>query len=153
MAELGQDFAQVVGETLEALKNQQGGLLHQEDIVRAAKPKRSVLHKYFEWDDKIAGHRFRLEQAEKLIHAIVIVPDDDEEEIRAFVSIPSKRGQGGSFTSIEDAMSTADWRQSLLETALRELEAFQKRYERLSEFAALFAEIKRTAKKVKKKKK
>ncbi len=44
------------------------GKITTELVVDTAKDPDNVLHTSFEWNDKVAGHQFRLEQAEHLIN-------------------------------------------------------------------------------------
>jgi hypothetical protein len=53
---------------------QRYGQLTPERIVEEARQPSSPLHSYFEWDDKIAAERHRLNQARILLRTIVIVP-------------------------------------------------------------------------------
>lgn len=46
------------------------GKLTPEIVVADAKPIKSPLHGEFEWDDKIAGHKFRLGQARDMIASV-----------------------------------------------------------------------------------
>ena len=55
-----------------ALADRNNGKLTPELVVRAAQAKSSPLHDYFDWDDKIAGARWRLEQARELIRSVKI---------------------------------------------------------------------------------
>ena len=41
-------------------------------IVEVAKNPNSILHGYFEWDDRKAGHSFRLQQARHLITSVKV---------------------------------------------------------------------------------
>ena len=44
------------------------GKITTELVVDTAKDPDNILHTSFEWNDKVAGHQFRLEQAEHLIN-------------------------------------------------------------------------------------
>lgn len=48
------------------------GSLTAEEVVRRAKSKRSPLHKFFEWEDEVAAHAYRIEQARELIRSFKI---------------------------------------------------------------------------------
>src|SRR2546423_11673033 len=77
-----------VGEALEQVK--QKGKLTSKAVVDAARPSSSALHKYFEWNDKIAAESFRLyQQAPKLIHSIRVVVEVEgkKEEVAAFMNV------------------------------------------------------------------
>lgn len=46
------------------------GELTPEAVVQAARDRRSPLHSFFVWDDKVAAHKHRLEQARELIRSV-----------------------------------------------------------------------------------
>jgi hypothetical protein len=48
------------------------GRLSPQGVVNEAKRKDSPLHDQFEWDDKVAGVKYRLEQAARLIVSVKI---------------------------------------------------------------------------------
>lgn len=48
------------------------GRLSPGEVVKEAKNKDSPLHDQFEWDDRIAGAKYRLEQAARLIRTIKV---------------------------------------------------------------------------------
>jgi hypothetical protein len=79
-----------------ALRNDAGDIL-ADAIVEAAKPKTHPLHALFEWDNRAAGHQYRLHQARVLIRSVVIedAPTDDaghQTRVRAIVSAPTPNG-------------------------------------------------------------
>lgn len=43
-----------------------------QSVVDVARDPKSALHKYFEWDDKIAGDLYRLDQARSLLQSVTI---------------------------------------------------------------------------------
>lgn len=45
------------------------GRLSREIVTAEAAEREHPLHIHFEWDDKIAGHQYRLIQAERLIES------------------------------------------------------------------------------------
>lgn len=60
--------AKSIGPVLEEL-SRQGGVTAR-DVLDAARSKNSSLHKYFEWDDKVAADHYRLDQARVMLRAI-----------------------------------------------------------------------------------
>lgn len=60
-----------VAAALEKIADNGSGLLTPEEVVVAARPKKSPLHDQFEWNDKTAGHQHRLNQARKLISSVI----------------------------------------------------------------------------------
>lgn len=74
-----------------------------EIVDFAQKHRRSELHKCFEWDDSIAGYKYRLEQARTMVSSIILIPDEKENEeiefeivgCRAFENVKDKNGKQG----------------------------------------------------------
>ncbi len=69
-------------------------------IIEAAKPKDSLLHDCFEWDNDQAAHQFRLRQARQLIANIEvsIISDGKERKIRAYEIV--HRPDGNQYKNI-----------------------------------------------------
>ena len=81
--------AQDIGETLEAIRKKNNGMLETEAVLAAAKSKRSKIHAAFEWDDKKAGHEYRLIQVRQMIRAVIILNGDQEEPAYVHISADS----------------------------------------------------------------
>ena len=82
--------AEIVGVELERIRSLTGGL-KPKDVVKKARPKRSPIHKAFEWDDDVAGEKYRVHQARNLIRAVrVVVDDGSDEPMPQFVHINDK---------------------------------------------------------------
>lgn len=111
-----------------------------QDVVTMAKPKDHYMHSMFEWDNKIAGDKYREIQAQKIVHNLVFVVDEkpDTTPVRVFVSNPDERKV---FTPIRVIMRNEDSYQKLLQTALSELKAFERKYSSLSELSEVFDAI------------
>ena len=80
--------AQVVGEELSRIEQENGGLT-PDSVLESARSEESRLHDAFEWRDDVAAERFRLGQASKMIRSITVVMEDDtsREPVSAFVNI------------------------------------------------------------------
>ena len=63
----GEAKKQKIHERLQALAA--GGRLTPDAVVADAKKRTSPLHGAFEWDDAVAGHKYRIEQARSLIQS------------------------------------------------------------------------------------
>lgn len=113
------------------------GTLTPATVVADATSKASSLHPLFEWDNKLAGHKYRLVQAQELIRSVVIdvVIDEKPEKVRAFVSVP--RPEGRSYEPVEDVASDPFVSQLVLREAEREWRSLFKRYGHLSAFIAI----------------
>lgn len=140
--------AQVVGDELEQIEARNGAIT-KEIIVDAARPKDSVLHRIFEWDDAIAGENWRKQQAKMMLSALhIIVETKDENEqpqnisVRAYANATdegTKRTAVYVFTP--HAMGQSDTRDTIIANAKRELAEFANKYRIYSEFGAVIAAI------------
>ncbi len=131
-----------VQEELERLRLLHGGVLMPELVVNAARYKSSPLHESFDWDDGEAAHKWRLEQARRLIRVYVPVIDaNGPKEIRGYVSLsPDRMGEGG-YRAMVDVLKNEDMREQLLADALDDLRRIKMKYAALNEVAAVFAAI------------
>lgn len=132
---------QAAGDELERLRIESGGALTPATVAQSARDESSVLHPAFEWDDEKAADAYRTGQAQYLIRSIEVVIDGapSAEPTRAFVSVNVEDGR--EYISVIDAMADSNLRKQVLETALRELEAWQLRHAELTELANVFAAI------------
>lgn len=129
-----------------AIKGNKALLVAEEGVAWAAKHPRSALHRSLEWDDSVAGHKYRVWQVRALI-AITLV---DAKGRREYLSLTGDRVSGG-YRSIEDAVRIPDLRAVMLEDALAELNRVRAKYRHLVELVRVFEEVeaveRRTAKK------
>lgn len=120
-----------IADELLALKSESGVVNPAAAVEWARKNKKSTLHANLEWDNSIAGERWRVSQVRQLI-AIHIV---DAEGGRRFVSLSIDRKHDGSngYRSLDDIVARPDLREIMLKDALAELERVQERYKKLTE--------------------
>jgi len=129
---------------LNTVTGRHNGLLRPKDIVDYAANKKTALHKCFEWDDKKAGHEYRLWQARELISVYVKVLSKDTDPVCAYVSLLNDRAkQGGGYRTIEAVLNDNVLRNQLLSEALAELGRFEARYKQLKELAGVFKAIRK----------
>jgi hypothetical protein len=100
-------------------------------IVELAKPKRSPIHKYFEWDDTVAAQRYRIQQARKMITSLVVIVD--EQEAPAAVSVVVRDGNKSHRTYMDTfkACEQEDLREQVLQDAIKSLQGWEWRYQTL----------------------
>lgn len=110
-----------------------------KQMVDAARPKRSEIHGYFEWDDSVAGEQWRMQQARKMLGAIVIVyerPDGSEVKTRAFHHVHVVRVDDADdvvddtrgFVPARVVWSSPELSQAVLADARRQLQAWIARF-------------------------
>ena len=129
--------ANEVGRELEKIE-----VLIPENVVNVARDENNILHDMFEWDDSIAGEKYRKQQASKIIANIsvkVIAEDKPNKLVRAFVT--TKKNSG--FKPIEKVVKDVDQYALLLDKAYRELNYIKIKYENLKEIQELLENIPR----------
>lgn len=119
-----------------------GDSVKPADLVEFARNPESELHKCFEWDDSVAGEKYRELQASKVLRLLVVTKKPVEQEApkqyRLFVNTGDNSGDYKPLTLV---MRNQTEYESLLETARQELQAFKKKYSMLTELAEIFKEI------------
>ncbi len=133
--------AQEVGETLHQIRSRRGKLT-PIDVVDAARSKKSVLHRYFEWNDRKAADEYRKEQARYLIACIVTIQagDDEVRPVRSFVSI------NNSYEPLEVVMSDAAMRQQAIQDVQDAIRSLKEKLVSFEEFADVLAALERVDK-------
>lgn len=137
--------AAACGQVLEALDSQRR--LTPANVVEAARPDDSPLHPGFEWNDEAAALAYRLDQARYILRSIVVLSDDNGEQtsIRAFVTVTGDESPQDKpqtvYMGIATALADPVKRDEIIVRARRELRAWRERYERINEFADVFAAI------------
>jgi hypothetical protein len=123
---------------LEEIRAASGGTLNPEDVIAYAQDKETALHSAFEWDDSEAAHQHRLWQARQIIRVCVTLRSEiDNQPFRTYVSLTEDRGETG-YRLLDDVLTDTEMRQRLLDQALRELTAWQRKYEHLTALAPIF---------------
>lgn len=141
--------ADVVGNVLEKIEKKKGSIT-ASDFLDASRSKKSPTHSMFEWDDTIAAEKYRLRQSAQIINQLEIsIESNGFECVTAFVNVESKSvRKTASFINIESAMSDEEYREQILQNALSELKAFEKKYAQYRELADVFDSIKEYERKV-----
>lgn len=115
-----------------------------DEIVDMASNPETESHDLFDWDDAIAGPKWRKEQANKILQNLKVefVQSDDKPEgqktftpVRLFYGNPCERK---GFVAVTTIMGNKDMYEQLLERAKMEIKSFRKKYAMLKELEALF---------------
>ena len=137
-------------EELKAIAMKHGGVLKPDDVVSFAKDPETSLHAAFDWNDTDAAQKWRIEQARGIIQVAVeiIMVKNKEISVRVFISpIAARKENGdGGYKLVESLLHNRKGRREILETALSELDVFQKKYNWLSELVKVFEAIETTKK-------
>lgn len=118
-----------------------GDDVRPEQVVEKARDESTELHKCFEWDDAIAGERYRLIQAGNVIRMLV-VSEEKEPTDRPEVRVLHKTDSNSGYKPVEIIVRKKDEYELLLERAWAELRAFKAKYSMLSELEEILSLIK-----------
>jgi len=132
---------------LEALIQSHDGQIGPQILLDSARCGSSPFHGDFEWDDGDAAELYRLVQAGHIIRRwkgviVKIEPSTKLIKVSATRSVQSPqsgRGNGPSYKRVSDIMADPVLRADMLQTVLRELLSYRKRYSGLSELADIWA--------------
>ena len=118
--------ANKVGEELRIIEEREE--LTREKVVEYAKDEKSELHKCFEWDDKIAGEKFRLVQATNVLTSISIVYEEEPKRTtRLFVNIKND-DEKREYKNIVSVLENDREYQQLLDKAERDFISYKTKY-------------------------
>lgn len=134
--------AQTVGKEFKKIEDEYGKLTN-DLVLQKAESEESPLHSLFEWDDAVAGHKYRLQQATMLIINLACEEDEVKQPpkpVRAYYNV-SEDTKKGTFVNMKSAFSNPESRDLILKRALKELEAFKEKYQNLAELAGVFTKI------------
>lgn len=125
---------QKIGEALAKITDANAGRLMPETVVNAARDTKSPLHAHFEWNDKVAAHAHRLDQARNLIRMIRVEDEETNEVKPAFMSV---QDGGVAYRKVDEVVNSRALQLIVLQQAERDLTAFRKRYHMLNDVCAL----------------
>jgi len=133
--------AQKTGETLAAIKARTKGRCNSKTILTAARDKSNYLHRFFDWNNTVAGEKWRLEQARALMSCVEIVETHNGRERRlpAFISLIDRGGRG--YHTVQDVMNSDDLQVIALKQAEADFEAYAKRLMQFGEIADKIHEV------------
>ncbi len=132
---------------LERIAEKSGRKITAEDVLKDAKPKESLLHAAFEWDDTEAAHQYRLEQARLLIRSVrVVVGEKEEVEIRLFYNVQDA-DEGSAYYPAVRVLNEKELHQKALAQACKLLYGVLAQYDQLSELKTVRKALERVQKK------
>lgn len=127
-----------------------------QNVVNLARSPESVIHNDFEWNDEIAGEKYRVIQAGNMIRSFVLIRDEEptqgKESKGVVYSVEEPHPVGKlralhstskphEYASCELFIENKDEYQILLGKAIAELEAFKRRYAMIAELEDVFNAI------------
>jgi len=110
-----------------------------EDVVKRARPKRSPMHKLFEWDDSIAGEKYREEQARYVLRVCRVQYADKQgkpKTVRAFPVVETRKDESrrNVFVPIEDITHDYDRQDEILNRALHSLVDWRRKWREVTDW-------------------
>lgn len=125
--------AQLVGEELEKLEF--AGELTSDEVLKFAKNNPdSETYKCFEWDNAIAGEKYRKIQATQIMASIsVTIKEEPKETQRVYVSIKTSLDNERKFKNIKEVVKNDDEYQQLIDKAKQSFVRCKEQYETLLE--------------------
>ena len=131
--------AVLLGNTFQNLLRE--GPLTQKTVVDDARPCTSPTHPLFEWNNAIAGEKFRLDQAGYYLRSVdILIPAESEEPLR-IRAVHCEGEKGYDFTT--RILKNPNRRKDLLAKALAEFHQWKARWETLEELGEIFAAAKK----------
>lgn len=109
-----------------------------KNVLDLARDENSKLHSDFEWDNEIAGEKYRLIQARQMIIDLVYEPFEEKKETTRMYQVSIEKAV---YKPVEMILKNEDEYQALLKRALAELESFKKKYSTLVELEEVFRAI------------
>lgn len=109
-----------------------------QNIVELARNENSAIHNDFEWNDTIAGEKYRHIQAREMIQLLVIEPVKKEQQPVRVFQITTQRN---TYQPTKLILRNEDEYQSLLNRIHAELEAIQKRIKGITEYEPVYEAI------------
>ena len=145
--------ANEVKKIVNSIKKKNGGIFKMDFLVKEAENPSHPLHNYFQWDDSIAGHQYRLIQARNLIASIIIDNKGHKKaKVKAFVNVMLDENNNFTFNKFEPNKESI-WVESeklledeklyqyRLKRALQELTWFQEKYAGINELEPVMIAI------------
>lgn len=130
---------QVVGDTIAEIEQREGSC-HPGSLVREATPETHPCHELFEWDNDKAGHKYRVDQARRVIRSIRIMRFPVA-QTPAFISVRLPEEGATSYVSAERVVNNRSYREFALNDALKQLVGLRNRYSYLHELQSIWRSI------------
>lgn len=123
------------------------GELTPAGIVKFARNPKTALHAKFDWNDKSAGQKYRLQQAGELVRSATILiavrEDEPAERVRRFLSVDgAAMGLAGpTYQPTDQVLGDVNLRKTVLDKMYQEFLVFRRRWQRYGEFATMLRAV------------
>ena len=101
---------EIVAKRLAEIAGRNNGSLTPDLVVEDAKDTSSPLHELFEWDDGVAGHKYRIEQARQVITSVRVVITTEHKAVSTvyYVRDPEAESTEQGYVSIDKLKTDKD---------------------------------------------
>lgn len=101
---------EIVAKRLAEIASRNNGSLTPDLVVKDAEDSSSPLHELFEWDDGVAGHKYRIEQARHVITSVRVVITTEHKAVSTvyYVRDPEAESTEQGYVSIDKLKSDSD---------------------------------------------
>lgn len=144
--------ADVAGPELERLNEKHDGRLSASVLLDEASKKRSPLRDAFVWDDEVAAHQWRLQQARQVLNGIRVVEitvlssgEEESEPRRVFWNVPSEDRGEGYYTTSARLVDDDEARARAFHQLKNHLDGLADQLRQFEEFAGVVEEIDKVA--------
>jgi hypothetical protein len=119
-----------------------------KDVLKDAEDRRSVMHGFFEWDNRRAAAAHRLHQARQLLGHLKVIYHDElgkEVKVREYVRLvheaPATHELRAGYFPRQKAMTNSSLEQQCVEKAIVELEGWMNRWRGFKRIEGVYAGI------------
>jgi len=122
------DDAQEIGRFINNIKKK----TTKNILKKIEKTPDHVIHDYIEWDDTVAGEKYRLQQVRNIVNHVdvKIIDNGSHEPVRAFYSVVEDSGKTNekSYVQVDVAFDDDDKKSQIISRAKHELKNWRDRY-------------------------
>jgi len=98
--------------------------LTAKNVVKVAENPKHFLHKYFEWDNTIAGQKWREQEARMLINYVIEPAVDGKNNTFSFEFVDNE------YKHIDEILTNKDWKEQIADKAIGNLIYWKGKYEK-----------------------
>jgi len=128
--------------------------LTAESIINSAREENNPLHNLFEWNDSIAGEKYRLVQARILVNEVKVIIENKEYYAFENVSINSPfniNSQDREYIPVVEILDNETLKQQIIKSALNHLAYWEKQNSNYSELSPIIITAKKVREELEKK--
>ena len=119
----------IIDREIESLTRILGHVPTSQELLKAATSKKHPLHRYFEWNDAVAAHKHRVEEAHRMLMScefVVQLQKGQGQMVRLRKLVVVNKGEPMRLRN--EAMAEPDARAKMTAQALSELRSWCRRY-------------------------